>query len=141
MVGYDEFGMIHNPEYPFIFATLDGEIGELENDNVKRCGVLEIKTADIENAQQYAKWKENKMPDSYFCQNLHQLLATGYDFVILNAQLRFIRNGIIQRKETIYRTIERPEVEADIQYLLEREIDFWKHVQNDTKPNLILPNI
>lgn len=43
-VTYDEFGMIANePDCPFIFATLDGEL----TDSDGRKGILEIKTTEI----------------------------------------------------------------------------------------------
>lgn len=143
LVTYDEFKMIHNADYPFIFATLDGELAETDNSEpmrlIMRYGVLEIKTADIENGIQYRKWQNNSMPDQYYIQNLHQLLATGYEFVILDAQLKF--NYGEPRKLTIYRTIERTEVEGDLEYLLEKEIEFWDCVTNDREPALKLPEI
>ena len=49
MVGYDEFGMRHNKEHPFIFATLDGDLTDL----AERRGILEIKTTEIMRGGQY----------------------------------------------------------------------------------------
>lgn len=139
LVTYDEFKMVHNAEHPFIFATLDGELAESIVALKARYGVLEIKTADIENALQFAKWKGNSIPDGYYIQCLHQLLSTGYDFVILNAQLKFFYAE--KEKKTIYRTIERYEVESDLKFLLSKEIEFWDCVQNGRRPALILPGI
>lgn len=143
LVTYDEFKMIHNAEYPFIFATLDGELAEMDNSEpmrlIMRYGVLEIKTADIQNGAKAQKWRGNSIPDGYYIQVLHQFLATGYDFAILKAQLKY--NFGDMRIVTVHRTIERSEVENDLEYLISKEIEFWDCVQNDRKPALILPDI
>lgn len=131
-VKYDEFKMFRNKVYPFMFATLDGWIeGE-------RMGVLEIKTTQIMNPMQWSKWKGG-IPDNYYIQCLHQLIATGYDFVILKAQ---IKHGFEDMKLTTrHYTIEKNDVLDDMAYLLEKEIKFWDQVKNKVKPALILPQI
>jgi len=143
-VSYDEFGIIKNAEHPFIFATLDGELFYNEtaisnNVSVSNYGVLEIKTADIENGIQAQKWYGESIPQVYYIQVLHQLLATGFDFVILKAQLKYGYGD--KRIVTIHRMIEREFVEDDLKYLLEKEIEFWEYVERDEKPPLILPSI
>ena len=81
---YDEFGMIANePDCPFIFATLDGEL----TDSSGRKGVLEIKTTEIRRFIDWKKWN-GQIPDYYYAQIVHQLLATGYEFAILKARIR-----------------------------------------------------
>ena len=83
-VTYDEFGMIANePDCPFIFATLDGEL----TDSDGRKGILEIKTTEIRRSLDRKKW-DGQVPDYYYAQIVHQLLATGYDFAILKARIR-----------------------------------------------------
>ena len=83
-VTYDEFGMIANePDCPFIFATLDGEL----TDSDGRKGILEIKTTEIRRSLDRKKW-DGQVPDYYYAQIVHQLLATGYDFTILKARIR-----------------------------------------------------
>lgn len=135
LVEYDEFLMIANlKEYPFIFATLDGEL--LENN---RHGILEIKTTEIQQSNQWDKWK-NRIPDNYYVQVLHQFLATGYDFAILKAQIKWQKDDEIQLTTRHYK-IERNEVIDEINQLLEAEIKFWECVISDTRPSLILPNI
>ncbi len=131
-VSYKDFDVRYNPEYPFIFATLDGDLTD-----GNRKGVLEIKTANIMNATQYGNWK-NQIPQNYFIQVVHQLLATEYDFAIVKAQLKW---NCGDRTETQHYRIEREEVLEDIDYLLQREILFWECVEQDRKPNLILPAI
>lgn len=83
-VSYDEFGMIANElDCPFIFATLDGEL----TDSSGRKGILEIKTAEIRRFIDWKKWN-GQIPDYYYAQIVHQLLATGYEFAILKARIR-----------------------------------------------------
>lgn len=144
IVEYDEFDMHYNKQYPFIFATLDGRLLEMSDDQpmrlIKRYGVLEIKTTEILRSMQYENWKD-KIPDNYYVQVLHQLLATGFEFTVLKAQLKTAyANGEI-RLNTRHYHIERNEVTEDIGWLLQEEIKFWKCVETGKKPNLILPPI
>lgn len=135
-VTYDPYKRIANlKNYPFIFATLDGVLTEKQTG---KKGILEIKTTEILNGTQLLKWK-NRIPDNYYIQVLHQLLATGYDFAIVKAQLKFSYDGV--RLETRHYTIERNEVVEDMEYLLKKEIAFWQSVIEKKKPNFILPSI
>lgn len=134
-VNYKDFDMHYNSDYPFIFATLDGELTEKATG---RKGVLEIKTTEIMKSEQYDKWKD-RIPQNYYIQVIHQLLATGFDFAVLKAQLKSAYGDV--RLSTRHYHIEREEVLEDINYLLQREILFWECVQEDRKPNLILPLI
>lgn len=134
-VNYKDFDMHYNSDYPFIFATLDGELTEKATG---RKGVLEIKTTEIMKSEQYDKWKD-RIPQNYYIQVIHQLLATGFDFAVLKAQLKSAYGDV--RLSTRHYHIEREEVLEDISYLLQREILFWECVQEDRKPNLILPLI
>lgn len=139
LVTYDEFKIIRNAERPFIFATLDGQIEFMCKVPVMRYGILEIKTANIEGGAKAREWAENQIPQVYYVQVLHQLLATGYDFAILKAQLKYGYGD--KRIVTIHREIERADVEHDFEYLLEKEIEFWGYVERDERPALILPSI
>ena len=134
-VDYHEFYMYVNDRYPFIFATLDGE---LTDENGRR-GILEIKTTTIQNRLQWDEW-ENKIPDSYYSQILHQLAATGWNFAILKAYIRYYVNGEVRATIRHYR-IERADVESDIEYLIQQEKKFWTNVQTNTRPAAILPEI
>lgn len=132
------FDMVHNPDYPFIFATLDGRLIEKETG---RKGILEIKTTEILRSMQREKWwsdGEPCIPQNYYCQCIHQLLSTGWDFVILHAQLKYNYQGDIRTERRTY-SIERAEVLDDIEYLLSEEIKFWGYVQRDDEPPLRLP--
>lgn len=135
IVDYHEFYMYVNDEHPFIFATLDGEI----TDDKGRRGILEIKTTTIQNKNQWDEW-EDKIPDSYYAQLLHQLAATGWDFAILKAYIRYYRDNELRVAIRHFR-VERDEEKNDMDYLIEKEQAFWKCVETNTKPALILPEI
>lgn len=130
------YDMVRNEKYPFIFATLDGRLKEI---GTCRLGIYEGKTTEILKSMSYEKWKD-RVPDNYYVQLLHQLLATGWDFAVLNAQLKRVFHGEV-RTETRRYFLERSEVVADLEYLLEAELRFWEYVKNDTEPPLMLPDI
>lgn len=135
------YDMVHNPDHPFIFATLDGRLKEIETG---RRGVLEIKTTNIVRSMQKEKWWGPDgpcIPDQYFVQVCHQLIATGFDFAVLHAQLKYHYGDDIRSERRTY-FIERAEVKDDLEYLLEAEVEFWtKYVLADKQPPLILPEI
>lgn len=131
------YDMVHHPEHPFIFATLDGRLKEKATG---RLGVYEGKTTEILRSMQREKWKD-RIPDNYYVQVIHQLIATGWEFAVLNAQMKRVFDGDV-RTETRRYFIERAEVQNDIDYLLAEEIKFWtEYVQKDREPPLILPEI
>lgn len=134
-VDYHEYWMYVNDKYPFIFATLDGEI--ITKDGKK--GILEIKTTTIQNKSQWDEW-DNRIPDSYYAQILHQMAATGWDFAILKAYIRYYVDGEVRVSIRHYR-IERKDVESDIEWLIQEESRFWESVQENTRPALKLPQI
>lgn len=134
MVEYHEFYMYFQPERPWLYATLDGE---LTDENGRR-GVLEIKTSTIQNAAGWSEWVDG-IPQSYYAQVLHQLAATGWDFVILFAYLRTPYSGNVAR--FIERRIERADVADDITYLIAQEAEFWQAVEMKQRPPLKLPEI
>lgn len=136
-VSHKEYSIIKHPRYPFLFASLDGQLVDKETGEM---GILEIKTTNILQSMQKEKWKE-KIPDNYFCQVLHYLNVTGYSFAILKAQLKYDYSGDI-RLETKHYYIDRNDYEEDIKYLEKREIEFWQnYVEKDIRPPLELPNI
>lgn len=134
-VDYHEFYMYVNDDHPFIFATLDGEL----TDEKGRRGILEIKTCTIQNSNQWTEW-EDKIPDTYYAQILHQLAATGWEFAVLTAYIRYYRDGVMRAAVRHY-FIERGEVESDIEWLIGKEKKFWESVTKNKEPSLILPEI
>ena len=135
-VEHENYKIIKHKNYPFLFSTFDGILTDKETGEK---GVLEIKTTNILKSMQYENWKD-RIPDNYYCQVLHYLNVSGYDFAILKAQLKYDYAGRI-RLDTRHYTIKREEVKEDIKYLQEKEIEFWKYVVDDIRPPLELPRI
>lgn len=129
---YHEFWMYVNDKHPWQFATLDGEL----TDETGRHGILEIKTTTIQNKSQWDEW-ENGIPQRYYAQVLHQLSATGWDFAILRAYIRWYRDGEFRATVRDYR-IERKDVEEDIAYLCEQEQKFIDCVKSGKPPAAII---
>jgi putative phage-type endonuclease len=135
-VGYEEFKIIRSPDYPFIFATLDGWL----TDEHSRNGVWECKTTEILRPNQWAEWTDG-VPNHYYVQILHQLLATGFDFAVLTARIRYTDRAGAKKSVTQDYHIERQSVTDDLDYLLKEEVKFWELVKADTRPPLMLPQI
>ena len=133
---YDENNLWVNDKYPFAHASLDGWLVEKDTG---RKGIWECKTTNILQSMQKEKWKD-QMPSNYYCQVLHYLLVTEWDFVVLKAQLKydFDNNVMLQTK---HYKIERSEVLDDIAYLEEQERKFMECVKKDIQPPLILPDV
>ncbi|MCM1508271.1 MAG: DUF1351 domain-containing protein [Ruminococcus flavefaciens] len=134
-VKYSEFGMYFSEEFPFMFATLDGEIITPDG----RRGVLEIKTVTIKNPRQWDEW-DGKIPDSYYAQVLHQLVCTGFDFAEITAYIRYESKGGRCSQTRTYH-IERYDVQSDIEWLIHHEKIFWRSVAEKNCPAQILPEI
>ena len=131
-VDYQANNLFTNDEYPGIHASLDGWL----YDQAGRFGVLEIKTAEIQSAAQKAKW-DDKIPDNYFVQLLHEMLVTEAQFAVLLAQLKWVRDGDVFKITKHYR-LEREDVENEIEMLWGFEKKFIKSVKEDVCPPLIL---
>ena len=131
-IQYHEFWMYCNDDYPWQFATLDGEL----TDEIGLRGILEIKTTTIQNKSQWDEW-ENGIPQRYYAQVLHQLSATGWDFAILRGYIRYYKNGEFRAAVRDYR-IDRKDVLEDIAYLREQEMHFMNCVKNGKPPAAII---
>lgn len=134
-VEYYDNNMLTNNQYPWAHASLDGELVDLDG----RRGILEIKTTNILQSMQWQKW-DNQIPDNYYIQILHYLLVTEYDFVVLKAQLKSVRDREV-RLTTKHYHIEREEVLADIEMLKNEEEKFWHSLKSGQEPGLLLPEI
>lgn len=132
---HHDYRILQSMEYPFMQASLDGELIDQEG----RQGILEIKTTNIQQSMQREKWRD-KIPQNYYIQVLHYLLVTGYQFVVLRAHL-VSSWGREVRTQVKHYFIERSEVKGDLDYLLKEEIKFWGYVESGRKPPLILPEI
>lgn len=130
-VEHSEFKIYRNPMYAFIAGTLDGA---LTDKTTGRRGVLEVKTTEILSSMQKEKWRDDHIPDNYYIQILHYLLATGFDFVILKAQLKYQYGDNVRISVKHYK-IEREEVKDDLDMLLKEEVKYWReHVEKDKRP-------
>ena len=67
--------------------------------------------------------RKDKIPQTYYIQVLHQFLATGYEFAVVKAQIKFNFDNKL-RLETRHYHIERSEVISDIEYLKQKEVEF-----------------
>lgn len=128
---YRNFDVRINSNYPFIGATLDGDLEDEEGNK----GILEIKTVEIFTRQQKEEWNE-RVPDQYYCQVLFQMLATGYSFAILFAYIKdgdniFFRSYRFNRKDH----------QESIDLLEKEAIAFWGYVERNEMPPLKLPSI
>ncbi len=132
---YDANNMFLNPDFPWMHASLDGELVDPRG----RHGILEIKTTNILQSMQREKWND-RIPDNYYCQILHYLAVTECDFAVLKARLKSEWNGELIIREKHY-FIERSEVEEDIKMLVEAERRFWECIKSGRRPDLILPVI
>ena len=129
-VSYNEFDILYQTEHPFIRATLDGELEEIDTG---RLGILEIKAVECTRKVQWENW-DRKVPDYYYAQLLHQLCASGdsYKFSFLTAKIKGI-SGDSSLKTYEY---EREEMQGGIDWLLDKAERFWWYVENDTMPPL-----
>lgn len=130
---YEEGNMWLNDAIPWGHASLDGWLF----DQGCRWGIWECKTTEIMRAGQKELWK-GRIPDNYYIQLLHYLLITEFDFAVLKGQLKFNIDGEMWLQTKHYK-IERAEVVDDIEFLKEKESEFWQCIQQDKRPALILP--
>lgn len=135
-VDYVENNIWMNDDIDWAHASLDGWLTDPEG----RKGILEIKTANIQNAAQKEKW-QGQIPPSYFCQILHYLMVTEWDFAILSAWLKYEIPGEEPFAHVKRYRIERSEVEDDIEYLRAEENKFWECVKNNVEPPRKLPEL
>ena len=123
-----------NSKYPFAAASLDAW---LEDENGRK-GILEIKTATITSSSQAQKWKDNNIPDNYYCQVLFYLGVTEWQYVFLRANLKYDYPDSPLRIVTKDYYIERSEVEEDITTIMEAAAEFHKSLKENKEPPLIL---
>ena len=123
-LSFTPFKIIRPEKMPFVTCTPDGELLEIATG---RRGGLEIKTTEI--------------PDYYFAQVCHQMLAAGWEFVELLAQIKYTTKDGEDRKETRHYKIEREECLADIAILQHEAETFWNCVKMRSSPGLKLPSV
>lgn len=128
-VQYSGNTILYSKQYEWVSYSPDGLLWD-----GSRAGILEIKTSFIRNTEMSNEWKE-KIPDSYYLQILHGLICTGFEFVNLIAELRYIDGNSSIRQYHI----ERLEVLDDIEYLLRKERENWeKYFLSNLEPPIIV---
>lgn len=141
---YPEYKVTHNPYdlhihkgFNFIQASLDGELLEIKT---ALRGIFECKTTEIHRPQDWEKWNK-QIPMNYFCQVLHYFaIDEDYKFCKLKVQIKH-KNEKETQLTTKHYHILREEHEDDINYLIEKECEFWHYVEKDKEPPLKLPSI
>lgn len=136
-LAFTPYKIIHHPEHPFITCTPDGELLETGTD---RRGGLEVKTTEILSSMGWSHWK-GRIPDNYYGQVCHQMLATGWEFVELLVQIKYTTQEGEDRKETRHYKIERADCLEDIELTRREAVRFWDCVRHRRRPNLKLPPI
>lgn len=137
IVHYLELNSWHNDRYPWALASLDGW---LSDNDMKRRGVLEIKTTEILRSGDWDKWTDH-IPQQYYCQVLMYMAVTDSEFAELRAAIRYTDKEGSKRTTIRDYHIERKDVEEDIKYLMDKGAEFWELVEKDIRPSLILPII
>lgn len=117
-VQYEGDVILDSKQYDWMAYSPDGLIldGELK-------GIWECKTHLVHGKLDYAEWYD-RIPNAYYIQILHGLIVTGFDFVILTAELRW---PDAQARVMEYR-ITRDEVIGDLEWLKQEEkgeIERW----------------
>ena len=110
--------ILQSAEHPFMLANLDGIC---EHPDYGICG-FEAKTASAYKANEW----ENTIPDEYQLQIQHYMAVTGYKgfYIAVLIGGNTFRWKFIERDEEL------------ISMLVEREENFWKHVQECIPPQL-----
>lgn len=139
MAKHPEFALQHRP-YDYLFqsertwlrATLDGEIYEYGRSDNR--GILEIKTATCSSRADWAKW-DGRIPDGYYAQICHQMLASGFNWAYLFAELTSGTTGNAELRQYYFHVRD---CHKDMEYLLSEEQKFWECIQTDKMPSVPL---
>lgn len=134
-VEYIENNSFKNDKYPWAQASLDGWLTDQDG----RKGVLEIKTTNILQSIQKEKWN-HQIPMNYYCQCCFYMAVLEADFCVLKGQLKSEFNGDVYLQTKHYK-IERAEAQEDIDYLMNKGLEFWEYVKARKMPALILPDV
>lgn len=133
---YIEHNIFTADEYPFAHASLDGwwengqEIG----------GVLEIKTATINNQRQMKDW-DGRIPMHYYCQVLWYMMVTGACEARVRALLKMNRASGLEEIIRDYKIERVPQVEQEIRILANEGQRFYEAIKKREEPALILPDV
>lgn len=107
--------MLQHPKYDFMLANIDRRV-------VGENAILECKTTNEYNKK---LWKDDEVPASYIFQCMHYMAVTGAE----KAYIACLVGG----QKYIYKEIQRDE--DLIQFMIEREKEFWDCVKNKIPPS------
>ena len=132
-VEHHPFDIYRQDFRPWCFATLDGE---LTDRTTGEKGVLEIKKFQITRKTDWQLW-DGRVPDEYFCQVMHQLLATEYVYAWLWALLMHNDDSCTLRGYYF----PREDYALDLNWLEAGEEKFMGYVRSGRVPpaTLVLP--
>ena len=124
--------MLMSKRNSFMSCTLDGIDFTDENNPI----IIEVKSVKFSHGE----WSDDRIPDYYFTQLLHQLAVTGWDEAIL--LVRFTRNeGWESASERMYH-VKREDVQDQIDKLVRKERKFWnEYVVNMKRPPCRMPTL
>ena len=124
--------MLTSKRNSFMSCTLDGIDFTDENNPI----IIEVKSVKFSHGE----WSDDKIPDYYCTQLLHQLAVTGWSEAIL--LVRFTRNeGWESAFERMYH-VRREDVEDKIDKLVRKENKFWnEYVVNKKRPPCRMPTL
>ena len=126
---YRPYDFLYQKERPWLRCTLDGE---LESEGGEK-GILEVKTHFVRGKSDLQQWNE-RIPDNYLIQLLHQHLATGFSYAYLTAELIF--QDFSSSIRTYY--FDFSDYWEDAEWLLSEEEKFWNSVETGNSPNVKL---
>lgn len=118
------------PELNFEFYTPDGELVEKATG---RKGLYESKSVYATSAKVWSEWRD-QIPKGYYAQLLKGMAVGDFEFAVLFAVLRRLDGDAELRRYTF----ERDACGEDIKWLIQKETEFWRSVQNRTMPGLTL---
>lgn len=124
--------MLMSNRNSFMSCTLDGIDFTDENNPI----IIEVKSVKFSHGE----WSDDRIPDYYFTQLLHQLAVTGWDEAIL--LVRFTRNeGWESASERLYH-VKRADVQDQIDKLARKESKFWnEYVVKKRRPPCRMPTL
>ena len=124
--------MLMSNHNPFMSCTLDGIDFNDKNNPI----IIEVKSVKFSHGE----WSDDKIPDYYFTQLLHQLAVTGWNEAIL--LVRFTRNeGWENASERLYH-VKREDVQDQIDKLARKESRFWnEYVVKKRRPPCRMPTL
>lgn len=128
------FVMYRRKDKSYMTATLDGTMVSLTDKKEK--WIIEIKTHDMGDSEDRAKWENNQIPDHYLIQCLHYLaVMNDYTGCLFVAKLRYMNYETDEpyQEKIIYLKIRRSDYEQLIADIETAETNF---MENNVKPHI-----